>query len=320
MQDIEKLPVLILAYNRYDKFLRCFETLYKQGIRKFFISIDGPKNEYDIKSQEQIISFCNSNKLNLDIVINYSKDNYGCRLGPLKGITWFFLNNKYGVIFEDDVIVTKKCIDGFSFLLEEYENCDQIMSISSFNEFSNNKVESLYSSPVWRSWGWASWSKKWQYHLNFSKKVQTLSMWELYKLMPNDLQSIDTVKLIKACHLNLLDAWDYEFNFTHVVNNKSSLTFGGINTLVYGFDKSATHTFDMDSIGIDFGLFFEREFNFETIKKFKEEKNNLLLDKCGFYYKKKFKYTYDFYNYFNLIYCSFIFYLRKIKRIMYKIL
>ena len=44
--------------------------------------------------------------------------------------------------------------------------------------------------------------------------------------MPKNLQSIETAKLVKASQLNLLDAWDYEFNFTHVVNKKKSLNFG----------------------------------------------------------------------------------------------
>ena len=54
------------------------------------------------------------------------------------------------------------------------------------------------------------------------------------------------------------------------MNKKKSLTLGGINTLVYGFDNRVYHTFDIDSMGINFDLFFEREFNLEIIKKFRQ--------------------------------------------------
>ena len=37
-----------------------------------------------------------------------------------------------------------------------------------------NSIESIYSLPVWRSWGWASWSHKWESHISFSKKLNTL--------------------------------------------------------------------------------------------------------------------------------------------------
>ena len=56
----------------------------------------------------------------MEIIINQLNNNYGCRLGPIKGISWFFSENQYGIILEDDVILSKKCIEAFSYLLEKY--------------------------------------------------------------------------------------------------------------------------------------------------------------------------------------------------------
>ena len=316
MKSIEELPVLILAYNRFDKFNRCIHTLYKQGIKKVFISIDGPKNNFDLKIQNKIQKFCIQNPLNLDIKINKFKYNNGCRLGPIKGITWFFIENKYGVVLEDDVLVSKKCMELFSYLLKDNLNNKNYMSISSFNEFTNKKIESIYSIPVWRSWGWASWSNKWNEHLIFSKKIRNYNLFQLYKLMPLELRSMETVKLVKASQLNLLDAWDYEFNFSHVVNNNSSLTIGGINNFVYGFDESSTHAVDINSCGIDFNLFREREFDYKDVQYNKSNINLLTSIKCGFFFseKKLFDLISDM---FKGLYFSLIFRLRIIKRNMY---
>ena len=320
MQDLKDLPVLILAYNRFDKFVRCLESVYKKGIKKIYISIDGPRNDFDINNQRKIISICEENIFNLDIKVNHFKSNFGCRMGPINGITWFFSQNKYGVVLEDDVIITRKCFEAFLFLLETKKTNEEFMSISSFNEFSNKSLESIYSIPVWRSWGWASWADRWQYHLNFSMQIRKLNTWELYKLMPKNLQSIETVKLVKACQLNLLDAWDYEFNFTHVVNSKNSLTMGGINTLVYGFDRSGTHTIDLASVNINFDLFCEREFDLKKIRKLQISDKILLLRKCGFFYKKNISWLIHILNFFKFLYNSLLFRLRIIKRIIYKIL
>ena len=184
MINIKDLPILILGYNRFDKFCRCITTLKEQGLKKLYISIDGPKNEFDKVVQKKIINFCLNSKLNLEIKIKKLKKNFGCRLAPIKGITWFFKNNKYGVILEDDVIVSRKCIELFSFLLEEHYFNENVMSISSFNEFTNKKIESIYEIPVWRSWGWASWAEKWQMHLEFSEKIKTLNIRESYNILP----------------------------------------------------------------------------------------------------------------------------------------
>ena len=73
MQKLENLSVLILAYNRFEKFKRCLETLNNQGIKKIFLSIDGPRNKNDLKNQEEIIDFCKKNKFGMDIKINQYK-------------------------------------------------------------------------------------------------------------------------------------------------------------------------------------------------------------------------------------------------------
>ena len=316
MSSIKDLPVLILAYNRFDKFNRCINTLKDQGIKKVFISIDGPKNKFDLKNQNKINKFCIQNPLNLDIKINKLQYNNGCRLGPIKGITWFFNENKYGVVLEDDVLVSKKCIELFSFLLKDNFNSRNYMSISSFNEFTNKEIECIYAMPVWRSWAWASWSHKWNEHLIFSKKIRHYNLIQLYKLMPLELRSMETVKLVKASQLDLLDAWDYEFNFSHVINNNSSLTMGGINNFVYGFDESSTHAVDIDSTGIDFNLFREREFDISEIHYNNPDIDLLTANKCGFFFseKKLFDLLFDF---FKGIYFSLIFRMRIIKRNMY---
>ena len=318
MQKLENLPVLILAYNRFEKFNRCIKTLNEQGIKKVFLSIDGPRNKNDLKIQEEIISFCKNNNFAMEIKINKFTNNYGCRLAPIKGISWFFSQNQYGVILEDDVIISKKCLQAFSYLLEKYFNNDQFLSISSFNEFTDSEIESIYSIPVWRSWGWASWAHKWESHIDFSKKIRYFNIWDLYNLMPKDFRSIETAQLIKASQLNLLDAWDYEFNFSHLVNMKKSLTLGGINTLVYGFDDSATHTIDLDRVGIDFKLFDEREINLKDIIEMKN--NEYILKKCGFFYNNDFSFTKVVFDYLKCLRFSLVLRLRIIKRIMYKTL
>ncbi len=318
MDNIKELPILILGYNRFDKFTRCIKTLKEKGIKKIYVSIDGPKNDFDKESQEKIINFCSNSKLGLNIKLKKLDKNYGCRLGPIKGISWFFEENKYGVIFEDDVIVSRKCLQAFLILLKKHFFNENIMSISSFNEFTSKRVESIYEIPVWRSWGWATWANKWKMHLEFSNSIKDFNIWEIYNLLPKEFRLIETAELLKSCQLNLMDAWDYEFNFSHIVNKKKSLTIGGINNYVYGFDDSATHTKNIENIEIDFKLFCEREIDTSKIIKLKMIDEIFTLRKCGFSLSNKkniFSSTIDLSK--SRIY-SFIFYLRIIKRILYK--
>ena len=66
--------------------------------------------------------------------------------------------------------------------------------------------------PLWRSLAGLPGPINGKAILVSQKKLDTsLNMWDLYKLMPKDFRSIETVQLVKASQLNLLDAWDYEF-------------------------------------------------------------------------------------------------------------
>lgn len=318
MHHIKDLPVLILGYNRYDKFIRCISSLQAQGIKKIYVSIDGPKNDFDKQIQRKISNFCSENLSDFNINYKNLKKNFGCRNGPIKGITWFFQENEYGVILEDDVIVSKKCIELFSLLLKEYQYNNNLMSISSFNEFTNNDVENLYDVSVFRSWGWASWSEKWKMHLDFSKKIRNLSLWEIYNLLPKQYRKIETAEIIKSCQLNLFDAWDYEFNFSHLFNNKKSLTIGGINNYVYGFDSFSTHTLNIEEIGIDFQLYCEREIDKSKILNLEKNKHIMTLKKCGFPISHTKNVFYLIIDMLKSLYYSLIFYLRITKRNLYK--
>ena len=318
MSVINDLPILILGYNRFEKFTKCIKTVQKQGIKKVYVSIDGPKNNYDRRVQKRIIDFCSNESLGLDIKIKNLKKNYGCRNAPIKGISWFFQENKFGVILEDDVIVSKKCMELFAFLLKENFSNKNLMSISSFNEFTNKEIECLYSVSVFRSWGWASWADRWNMHLEFSRKIRNLSIWQIYNLLPKEFRLIETAEIIKASQLNLLDAWDYEFNFSHIVNSKKSLTIGGINNYVYGFDDSATHTVNIDNIGINFELFCEREIDKSKILKIERNKDIATLAKCGFSKKINKNLLHLIRDILKSKFYSLIFYLRIIKKIINK--
>ena len=215
------------------------------------------------------------------------------------------------------MIVSKKCMELFSYLLKEHFSNKNLMSISSFNEFTNKEIESIYEIPVFRSWGWASWAERWEMHLDFSKKIRNLSIWQIYNLLPEKLRLIETAEIIKSSQLNLLDAWDYEFNFSHIINNKKSLTIGGINNYVYGFDNSATHTVSIENIGINFDLFCERKVD-KTILQMERNKEISTMVKCGFSNTINKNILDLIKDIFKSKYYSLIFYLRLIKKIMYK--
>ena len=313
---IKETPVLILAFNRDKKFKTCLQNIYNCGFRYIFLSVDGPRNEKDAFLQANIKSvfeeFASFEKSKFES--NFIKSNLGCRAGVISGINWFFKKVDYGLIIEDDVLLTSNVSNAFCELLEKYENDESIMSISSFNEFLIAEKNQITKCPIFRSWGWATWAKKWNEHINFSKIIEKKSIRQCLNLLPNNMQNIKNTRLVKACHLGLLDTWDYEYNFTHLALSKYSLTFTGQNCKNIGFDLDATHTKDPLLNNIDFSRFNNLPIDIENEIIMDDNSKKLLLKMAGFKQKKENIFDNKLINLLISYKVSFVFYLRKLKR------
>ena len=317
MSSIQDLPALILAHSRADKFVNCIKRVYEYGIRKIYLSLDGPRNKIDKREQKIILDECEKYKEKCSLKINMLDKNYGCRDGHIFALDWFFEQEDYGIILEDDLYLSKNCILTFSKLLKNYQGSRDIMSLSSYNEFVAEEPRRLLVSPVWRGWGWATWSDKWIIHKEFIAKARKQSMYKLIKYLPESLRTPKNVETVKAVHLNYLKAYDYEFNFTHLALGYSSLAISGINMNNIGFDKYATHCFESDNFPF-LKNFKDKDINIDLIDNLDDFQKKSTLGEVGFIEKRKTFLSKKFCQKLIIFTYSFIFFLRRIKRIFIK--
>jgi len=317
MSSIQDLPVLILAHSRADKFVKCISRIYEYGIRNIYLSLDGPRNKIDSSEQKLMLNECKKYKDQCSLKINMLDKNYGCRDGHIFALDWFFDKEDYGIILEDDLYLSKNCVLTFSDLLKKYGGSKNIMSLSSYNEFVQEGPRRLVISPVWRGWGWATWAEKWKIHKEFIVKARKQSMYKLIKYLPDSLRTPKNIQTIKAVHLNYLKAYDYEFNFTHLALGYSSLAISGINMNNIGFDKDATHCFERDNFPF-LKNFKDKYINIDLIDSMDDFETKSTLKEVGFIEKRNSFLSKKFFQKFIIFIYSFIFFLRRIKRIFIK--
>ena len=307
---LKDIPILILTFNRPDHLNKCLENLKNQNVKNIFISMDGPRNNFDKRKQDYIFRIINKNKSNFNIKCNHLKKNFGCKNGVKKGIDWFFEKVPQGIILEDDISISNNCLLSFIYLLEKYKNSSSIMSISSHNEFTNlGNKQILLKSPVWRSWGWAGWSRMWFKHRKFSDEISSYSLRSIRNILPGDYANIKNAELLKNCQLKFIDSWAYEFNFSHLALGLSSLTLSGVNCINFGFDENATHTKTNQSDNFEnlINYEIENEKVFDMERSIIIQTNNI----TGFSFKQN---KHNYLNFVFMIYLEFFIYLRKFKR------
>jgi hypothetical protein len=160
-----KVPVLFLIFNRKDVAIQSLVSIKEYSPDRLYIAADGPRTE---KPEEY--GLCENTRNSVLNVIDWDCEiktlfrdkNLGCANAVSSAITWFFENEEYGIIIEDDCLVHLDFYRLCEELLPFYKDEEKIMSITAQNhtpDFMN--ADKLCFSNGFYIWGWASWRRAW---------------------------------------------------------------------------------------------------------------------------------------------------------------
>ncbi len=158
-------PILLLGFNRPDFMANQIASIKPLRPRRLYVAVDGPRanrsgeSEYCCKVREcvKLVDWpCEVKTL-------FRENNLGCKYGVSTAISWFFENEEYGIILEDDIKVTGDFLRFASEMLERYKHDTRIGAINGFNFFNlqSDKSVSYHFSAHMDVWGWASWRRVW---------------------------------------------------------------------------------------------------------------------------------------------------------------
>ena len=246
---IFKTPILLIAWRRPLETSRVINELKKVKPSNLYIACDGYK-ENDLEQQIKVKATREVIKQNIDwdceVKTLYSEFNQGCKIGVSKAITWFFNQVEEGIIIEDDCIPH---IDFFGYckeLLKEYRNDDRVWCISGSNVQENNwrGDGSYYFGRIPQIWGWASWSKYWNYYdINIKKWPDLKESNFLDTIFDDTFEKEYWIKIWDELYYDKTpDTWDYQWCFA-CMSNGGLTAFPNKNLICnIGFGKDATHT------------------------------------------------------------------------------
>jgi hypothetical protein len=159
------LAALIIGYSRPTGILNLLNSLVSNGVTRIYISIDGPKNARDLENQKIIQTVIRdfSKDQSIQIKILKQEINLGIAVAVIGAIDWFFTQEDYGLILEDDLLIGSDFLNFASLCLEEYSNSPNVWMISGSQLLSGMSSK---SETVWVNypmiWGWATWENKWK--------------------------------------------------------------------------------------------------------------------------------------------------------------
>lgn len=222
---------------------------------KIYLASDGARDKIDengisecdkvVEVREYLLS--NMPK-DCEVKTRFLEKNLGCKYAVSSAISWFFENEPYGIILEDD------CLPHLSFfyyakeMLERYKNDGRIFMISGWsalNERAKKYLKSdFYFSKYAHIWGWASYARAWEkYELqnpNFKNDFETMDFFDKN-------EKSHWLKIASETYSDKVDTWDFQWLIS-IMKNKGFCVYPKHNMIEnIGFNLNideATHTID----------------------------------------------------------------------------
>ena len=260
-------PVCLFTYNRLEETKKTVSALQRNNLAyksELFIFSDGWKSEVGREKIHNIRAFLKTIRGFKKVTIFESPVNRGLAESIINGVTQII--DIYGrvIVLEDDLLTSPNFLDFMNQSLIEYENKNEIISISGHT--LDFRIPKEYKSDVYffgraGSWGWATWKNKWDLidweikdWNNFSKNKKLINE---FKLNGNDLFS-----MLKDFLEKKNNSWAIRFCYNQFRLGKLTVypCISKVDNI--GFSDEATNCTGYNRYKINFEPEKESNFNF----------------------------------------------------------
>jgi len=247
MLETTENPILFIVFNRLDTTKQVFEVIQQAKPKRLYIASDGPRSgTVDEGNKVQIVRDYVLSNINwpCEVKTLFQNKNLGCKFAVSSAITWFFENEKQGIILEDDCLPEISFFQFCDELLEKYKNEENVAMIGG-NNFSpyDTKEASYYFSKIPHIWGWATWKRTWnKYDITMSKYPDFKKNGLIKDIWSNKKVQNYWLGILNEVYDNKVNTWDYQLTFS-IFTSQSLCICPKVNLVSnIGFGKNVTNT------------------------------------------------------------------------------
>lgn len=223
MHVVDKgLPILVIGFQRVHPLEEILAMCLRETSSLIYVSIDGGtyQSEFRVSETRLLINRLSSSNPNR-IKYRFLSTNLGSAVNVISSLDWFFSENEFGIILEDDCIPH---VDFFTYATHALEFIAKNPDIWFFSGFRPQIEELGFSSyglcKIPLNWGWGTTAVKW----NEIRKL--LSLQESENLIRSFFRGPSTVYWNVGFRRSLLgwvDTWDTAIAYLMVKNCKFTL-------------------------------------------------------------------------------------------------
>ena len=214
---IHDIPVLFFPFARPEYAKQTFDAIKKAQPKKFYFYCDKARegNEEELKNNNVIRDYINEVDWDCDLKTWFRDENIGVYTSILNAIDWFFENEEFGIVLEEDCLPSLAFFDFCRQLLPKYKDDQRVWLISGNNfieDYNPNGYDYFFNHLPY-IWGWATWRNRWQKvsrdRLPYEKIKEYRLYNQIYAVPAAARQALKfTEKIVN------IQSWDYHFTIT----------------------------------------------------------------------------------------------------------
>lgn len=241
------IPILFIFFNREDIALKAFEKIRSVRPTRLYLSQDGPRIDRGEEEQRKLIRIRKHiiERIDWECTVHqrFMNKNLGCAMGVKTAIDWIFETEKYGIILEDDCVVSKSFFPFMEDILVRYKDDQRIGMVAGTNPIEKYRGRTSFHFSRFKScWGWATWARAW-------KNMDMDMTWRETDMMSvinnsgfNSRHNSKWHFQLKCIDRNHVSAWDWQWYFSLAAQNQLCV-YPALNLVSnIGNDSEATHT------------------------------------------------------------------------------
>ena len=235
-------PILLIGYRRYSNLEVLVELAIRAGVPRVYVALDGPLDKDAEPDSNMCLALIESYVKRYPdlILIKKSSKNLGLGVSVITACDWFFENEEFGAILEDDCIPSIDFFEWVSNSKVELENDENLLMVSGSQFYqSKNQISKKYTANYPVIWGWATSSDKWRPMSDFLHGgiFPSLALSKM-RFLDYIYWSSGTRRVFDG----FIDTWDIPLAFFFQIHNSKSL-LPPVNLVSnIGFESFSTHT------------------------------------------------------------------------------
>lgn len=160
-------PICLFVYKRVETTKLVLESLRRCPEcvdSEIYVFLDEARNDDEASQVEEVRDLFEDLQGFKEVHLYPARMNKGMARSVIEGVTLVLNEHDSIIVLEDDIVVAPDFLSFMNSALDTYKNRNDIWSISGYTpklgKINNNS--GVFLAPRAQSWGWATWSDRWE--------------------------------------------------------------------------------------------------------------------------------------------------------------